>query len=645
VLTSKNAKASQDLDWVLDQLQLDKHAAVGASQHTDQEAHLAFGPRWQLLRDTRYEAGESAAMLYLDDQYAADLEHYKVHPAILDIATGYAMSLIEGYSADDSQLWVPVSYASFIYQRPLTQKVFTWVRNSSSNSVSEGFASFDVTIFDEAGNLLVEVKKLTIKRLEGEIDFASGPPAGGLEKDDSLHESGDAEFRQLSPAELAFQHNLSQGILPKEGSEALIRVLQYGKTPEIIVSSLDLEGLIKEVDATAAANTQEDEGAKFARPDLDSDFVEARDDIERTLVGFWEDLLGVDQVGVEDSFFDLGGHSLVAVRLFAKIQQAYGVDYPISVLFEAPTISACAEMLREVVGDQQESDASGEAKESAPKTARYRHLVPMHSSKSSSKTPFFLVAGMFGNVLNLRHLAQLIGSERPFYGLQARGLLGEETPHETFEDAAADYINEMLTVQEDGPFILGGFSGGGITAYEIARQLRERGKEVAEIILLDTPLPYHDPISSVDKMSIHWQRIRSKGFGYFSEWAKDRYYWELNKFKKRFGDVNEPDLSPAEFKSGVIEAAFYRSLGRYEIEAMDIKTKLFRPKLPVEYRLSGGRVANSDRQLITEDNGWSRYVKDLEVFEVPGNHDSMVLEPNVRVLATKMRQCIDDADQ
>lgn len=642
VLLTKEHKASADLDWVLDQLQLEKSTAVVASKKTDQEKHLNFGPRWALLRDAKYDASESAAMLYLDDRFVGDLEHYKVHPAILDIATGYAMQLIDGYSASDSQLWVPVSYATFTYQRPLTQKVFSWVKSSGSHSVKDGFASFDVSIFDEFGQLLVEVNKLTIKRLEGEVNFANSAPAGGLEKDDSLHESGDAEFRQLSPSELAFQHNLSQGILPKEGSEALFKVLKFGKTPEIIVSSLELEGLIKEVEATAAANKQEDDGAKFARPDLDSDFVEPRNDIERTLVGFWEELLGVDQVGVEDSFFDLGGHSLVAVRLFAKIQQAYGVDYPISVLFEAPTIAACAELLQEVVGEQESSNGE-EVKDSAPK-ARYRHLVPMHSSKSSSKTPFFLVAGMFGNVLNLRHLAQLIGNERPFYGLQARGLLGEETPHETFEEAAADYIEEILTVQEDGPFILGGFSGGGITAYEIARQLKERGKDVAEIILLDTPLPYNDPLSSVDKMSIHWQRIRSKGFSYFSEWAKNRYYWEVSKFKKRFGEIDEPELSPAEFKSGVIEAAFYRSLGRYDIKSLNIKTKLFRPKLPVEYELSGGRAANSDRHLIMEDNGWLRYVDDLEVFEVPGNHDSMVLEPNVRVLATKMRQCIDDAD-
>eukprot|EP00494_Astrolonche_serrata_P016437 UN16603 len=75
---------------------------------------------------------------------------------------------------------------------------------------------------------------------------------------------------------------------------------------------------------------------------------------------------------------------------------------------------------------------------------------------------------MFGNVLNLRHLAQLIGEERPFYGLQARGLYGDHAPHETFEAMASDYIAEIKTVQPEGPYILGGFSGGGITAYEIA---------------------------------------------------------------------------------------------------------------------------------------------------------------------------------
>ena len=78
--------------------------------------------------------------------------------------------------------------------------------------------------------------------------------------------------------------------------------------------------------------------AGFERPNLDSDFVEPETEIERQLAAFWAELLGISEIGVEDNFFDLGGHSLIAVRLFAKVKAAYAVDFPISILFEAPTI-------------------------------------------------------------------------------------------------------------------------------------------------------------------------------------------------------------------------------------------------------------------------------------------------------------------
>ncbi|MFL0800289.1 MAG: SDR family NAD(P)-dependent oxidoreductase [Agarilytica sp.] len=638
----------QDIYRILGRLGLEKSTETDVvAQRTMQEAHLNFGPRWHVLRDAKYGDQESAARLALDDKYERDLVDYKIHPALLDIATGYAMELIDGYAKGGTaeNLWVPVSYGGFKFYKPLTQQIYSWVRNAKENKANDDFASFDISMFDWKGNLLAEVNKLTIRKMEGAVDFSSADKNLTLEKDPSAKGSSDGEFRSLSPAEMAFQHNLSQGILPAEGTQALIDVLEKSREAEVIISSLELESLVKEVEASAAAMHKEDDDTKFARPELDNDYVEPRDDIEKTLVGFWEELLGVDQVGVEDSFFDLGGHSLVAVRLFAKIQQTYDVDYPISILFEAPTITACAAMLREEVGEVDSSDESdsGSAKEKSH-TARYTHLVPMHSTKSTKLTPFFLVAGMFGNVLNLRHLAQLIGNERPFYGLQARGLYGDHAPHETFEEMAEDYIREMKTVQPEGPYIIGGFSGGGITAYEIARQLKAAGETVAEVILLDTPLPYNDPLSSVDRMSIHWQRIQSQGLAYFADWAKNRYQWELNKFRKRFQEAEESNETPAEFKSGVMEVAFYNALAAYHIEPLDVRTKLFRPKLPVKYKLSGGRVANEDRQVIHHDNGWPRYVEQFEVFEVPGNHDSMVLEPNVRVLATKLRECIDNAD-
>src|SRR5690606_22935570 len=127
------------------------------------------------------------------------------------------------------------------------------------------------------------------------------------------------------------------------------------------------------------------------------------------LVEMWQELLGVSQVGVLDSFFDLGGHSLIAVRLFSKVRKAFSVDFPISVLFEAPTIEACAKLINQAVGTSGGETATGGGAERVTRP-RFTYLVPMHQGGGGPNLPFFLVAGMFGNVLNLRHLANQIGT-------------------------------------------------------------------------------------------------------------------------------------------------------------------------------------------------------------------------------------------
>ena len=263
----------------------------------------------------------------------------------------------------------------------------------------------------------------------------------------------------------------------------------------------------------------------------------------------------------------------------------------------------------------------------------------MSAAQPDGRLPFFLVAGMFGNVLNLRHLAHLIGADRPFYGLQARGLYGDHAPHETFEEMARDYLAELRTVQPEGPYLLGGFSGGGITAYEMARQLRAAGEEVGLLVFLDTPLPKSPPLSSVDKATIHLQRLAQRGPGYLASWVSNRVRWEMARLR-RGAERNGHAEDPMHFRSQEIEAAFRRSLDRYELLPFDGDATLFRPKLDESYRLAGNRVANAMRELVWTDNGWTPHVRALRVYEVPGNHDSMVLEPNVRVLAARLRACI-----
>lgn len=610
-----------------------------------QEEHLRFGPRWRVLREERYGEGEAYGRLALQDEFAGDLkEGWALHPALLDLATGYAMGLIDGYRP--THVWVPVSYERIRVHAPLPREVFSWVRSAGSNTSTDDFALFDVTLTDGAGNVLLEVERFAIRRLEADAGFAmaKAPTRAEVEFDKAPEADPD---RPLSPAEQRLQRNFERGIERTEGGDALLRVLARLRSkdplPEIFATSLDLQGLIAQAGESLAEGTPS--SAKFARPELDSDYVEPANDIERTLVGFWEELLGVDQVGVEDSFFDLGGHSLIAVRLFAMVKKAYKVEFPISVLFEAPTIRACAGLIEDA-GVSAGSNGAAEAKPAAkaPPKRRFTHLVPMHPGEGGDRIPFFLVAGMFGNVLNLRHLAHLVGSDRPFYGLQARGLYGNEDPHETFEEAATDYLKEIRQVCPKGPYLLGGFSGGGYTALEMGRQLKAAGEEVGLLVMLDTPaalLP--EPLSLKDRIAIQTQRLEQKGAGYLVEWASSRVEWEIGKLRKRF---EEPEEAPnTEFHDEAIEAAFRRALARYEIPKWEGPIELFRPPLEEAYVLGPGRILNHDREYVYEDNGWSHYCDDVRVHVVPGDHDSMVLEPNVRVLASTLREILDGIDR
>ncbi len=608
------------------------HQAEGAGRlHSPQEAHLNFGPRWRVLTSTALGQDEGLAHLALSEGFRTDIEAgYHLHPALMDLATGWAMELIAGYQP--SHLWVPVSYRSVRVYNSLPAEIVSWVRNAGDNRADGETASFDVTIAAPDGTICVEVEGFSIRRMESAVDFAftESTPAVTSEVDAPP---------PLSPAEERLRHNLSQGIPATEGPDLFFRALASGQS-QVILSSLDLDGLIAQAAESGSSNESAEQ--KFQRPELDSDYVAPENDIERRLAGFWQELLGVDEIGVEDSFFDLGGHSLIAVRLFAQIRKAYNVDFPISVLFEAPTIRKCADLIaaRGVPKDGDEGDAAAVATPTAPER-RFTHLVPMHSGEGGPKTPFFLVAGMFGNVLNLRHLAHLMGTDRPFYGLQARGLYGGEEPHRDLREAARDYIAEMRQVQPHGPYMLGGFSGGGITAFEIARQLTEAGEEIAALIMLDTALPVRHPLTKRDRLMIQWQEMRDKGVSYPIQWARNRIAWEIQKRQP----IEETAEAGQQFHDAEIEAAFMESIGCYPLHRWDGPLTLFRPPLAGKWQLGPDKLVHHERYYVTHDNDWTPWAPNIEVLEVPGDHDSMVLEPNVRVLAAQMKTCLENAER
>jgi len=233
-------------------------------------------------------------------------------------------------------------------------------------------------------------------------------------------------------------------------------------------------------------------------------------------------------------------------------------------------------------------------------------------------------------VLNLRHLGALIGKDRAFYGLQAKGLLGEDAPHPTFEAAARDYLAEVRQVQPHGPYLLGGFCIGGNLAYEMTRQLEAAGERVALLVMLDAYAPDgdYDPPTRIDNLQLHAHRLKSQGAGYVKVWARKRVRWELSRLRKRLA---QPAAEPAQYRSDLIHLAMRAARSRYVMWPYAGRVVLFRPRVDDENHV--GRFARLD----WERNFWGDKLSQLMVDEVPGDHDSCVLEPAVRTLAARLR--------
>lgn len=214
-----------------------------------------------------------------------------------------------------------------------------------------------------------------------------------------------------------------------------------------------------------------------------------RDEIEQAIATIWQDLLGVQQVRVYDEFFELGGSSLLALRLFSQIDQKLGKNLPLATLFEALTVEQLANLLRD-----------------EDWTASWSSLVKMQAG--DSRPPLFLVHAAGGNVLIYRDLARHLGSDQPVYGLQAQGLDGEQPFLTTIEDMAARYVREVQTVQPEGPYFLGGYCMGGTVALEMANQLSALGQEVGMVACFET---YNwinkPPRPKWSKLYSYWQKL------------------------------------------------------------------------------------------------------------------------------------------
>lgn len=599
---------------------------------TKQERWLAFGPRWKCLRTFRFSSTSASAELSLSPQYRPEAARFGMHPALLDLATGFALALDSGFESTDD-LYVPISYADLRFHAPLTPTITSEARLSSEAGSHPDFVTLDYRIRNADGDIVVAIDGFAMKRVRA---------------DEVARVLDSGEPDASAPASSILELGGRFGIEPAEGLVALERCLTLTGHSNPIVSSIRWDVI---TDAAAVGTAVIAPKASGGEPSERSSeqAIPPRDDVERSLVELWESLLGESGIGIRDDFFGLGGHSLIAVRLFTKIRRQYGVDLSLATLFQAPTIEKCAELIRDELGLPEPSTItkspavrSGDGssvdvakpvvrKERTEKT--WSPLVPIQTM--GTRIPFYCVHGAGGNVLNFRSLSQLLGPDQPFYGLQARGVDGVSEPASSIEEMASDYTAAILAHNPNGPFLIGGYSGGGVVAYEIAQVLERQGKRVLGVIMLDTfcpSLPTPESATNNRNTRRHLTSLREAPVRYLRQYAVRRFRYERNRVRKAYANIlnrfGRP--LPIELREFQMITAYHAAQNRYQPETYNGTVILF-----------AAEVREAQFQHVPPDMGWAEWVENLEIVVSAGDHDTLFQEPHVGTLVAKFREIVD----
>lgn len=355
-------------------------------------------------------------------------------------------------------------------------------------------------------------------------------------------------------------------------------------------------------------------------------FVAPRNLLELHIAEIWEQVLNVRPIGATDNFFDLGGHSLLGLRVSALIYGKFGQDLPLSAFFDGGTVEHLATLIRN--------------RTVTPSS----HLVALQSE--GVRRPIFFVHPIGGGVVCYAYLARHLGAEQPVYALQS---LEKDDPHTQVETMAASYIEAMREAQPQGPYLLGGWSFGAYVAYEMASQLQRAGEEVKLLAILDNGAPgidddaaEDDPLSSDDPVA-------------------------LARILESFSNLKEPlpldedhlrQLSPDEQILYIMEKAKQARIMPQEITLHQVKRSLhnFRSRTEAARnyapQIYAGKVTlfrctetrPKDKEILEADPtwGWSLIsTEPVELQVVAGSHESMVAEPFVLDVAAQLTTCID----
>jgi thioesterase domain-containing protein/acyl carrier protein len=357
--------------------------------------------------------------------------------------------------------------------------------------------------------------------------------------------------------------------------------------------------------------------------------------VESALAQIWSDVLGIKPVGAEDDFFALGGSSLQAVDVIDQVEARFGTPLSLSAVIESPTIRGLASLLVQGSGV----------------------TAPLLLRAGGDRVPLFLVHDGDGEVLLYRNLALRLSAEHAVYGLQPRAAHGQPLAATRIPEMAAYHIERIRAIEPQGPYLLGGMCAGGVIAYEMARQLQASGQQVALVALLDAAEP-----SAVHSGSARLQRV----LGVLRQRSSDAWLRRLGRILSQMAGkaVRFTKYEISSLLKGLRDRARMRVL-RWCLDHGRTTTPLI-GRIPVRtaylyaesdyhpqdvlqgelllVRASSGVGPDEPYVAVYQDPllGWGPRATSVRTVDVPGGHSSMLQEPHVAVLATRLQAVIDE---
>ncbi|TNE50893.1 MAG: SDR family NAD(P)-dependent oxidoreductase [Deltaproteobacteria bacterium] len=580
-------------------------------QYIAQQDAVLFGPRWDNIVGLQVGTNWVRGQLSLPPQYRYDLGEYKIHPALLDMAASLGLHLIPE-DVRQHHIFAPVSAQRIRMFAPLPEEFTseaTLVYSEENHRVE-----FDILLTNQNGDVLGVLERFALR---------------SIPRDTFQEVVAEASSQPLD----FLQQLLANGLTSREAPQLFEHVLHAGASP-IVASSIALTSLDKLYQERSKPRLTQATSSATEPSQV------ALTETERAIQSMFSELLGVEKVGLDDEFLDLGGHSLTAVRLFARIRKKLGVDLGIATLFEAPSVRKLAALLDERLGRTPTRGTPSQSKQLVQRSSvllsNKRHWSPLVkiADGQPKALPLFWIHGAAGNIVSIKPLADKLKHRHPLYGLQAHGVDGSVPPQEKIEDMAASYVAAIREVTPYGPYCLLGYSGGGVIAYEMAQQFSLAGQSVGLLAMIDTLAASHARGTNI----VDWVRYgKERGPKQLLEQVLGALRWNAGDLAERWipPDERARAKDPLLVNARKVNDSYMRAQSRYFTTPYEGTITLFRAEeAGVGFHSAGPAL------------GWDAHVGDrVEIHPIHADHSSIILPPAIHTIAAILSEKLKRLEQ